>query len=179
LVVLVEPITLNARPGFRLLARALGTALQLTTTNRALQQERLGAAMSLTWRAIRRASGVYRHRGRAILVGDDLDALTRRIRKFDAVAAERYARLQDQYRRIMAGYLPTAIRADLLCIVAQSHEDDIAFAAGVCRRLAARSETAVIPGEHMTCITTHAEALARLIGERLRALDARRGAALA
>ena len=173
LVVLVEPITLNARPTFRLLARSLATALRLTTADAARRQERLSAAMSIAWRAIRKANRLRRHQRGPIRAGDDFDALTRRIRKFDAAAAERYARLQDQYRRIMAGYLPAAIKGEIFCIIAESHEDDIAFAGDVFRRLAARSETAVIPGEHMTCITTHAEALTRLVRERLHALDAR------
>jgi hypothetical protein len=128
--------------------------------------------MSLAWRAIRKAHALQRRRPQRSSVGDDLDMLTRRIRKFDAAAAERYARLQNQYRRIMAGHLPAATNAEILCIVAESHEDDIAFAGRVCHRLAARSGLAVIPGEHMTCITTHAEALTRLIRERLCALDA-------
>jgi hypothetical protein len=40
--------------------------------------------------------------------------------------------------------------------------------------LAPNCETAVVPGEHMTCITTHADALTELIRERLHAIDGRR-----
>jgi thioesterase domain-containing protein len=173
-VVLIEPITLNARPAFRLLGRFLNSALRLTTLDAARRQEQFGAAMSLAWRVVRKTARWHRH-GKAIPVSDALDALNRRIQRFDAAAAERYAGLQDQYRRVMAGFLPAAIDAELLCIVAEAHEDDIAFAARVCRRLAARCETAVIPGEHMTCITTHADELTDLIRDRLRALDSGRG----
>jgi hypothetical protein len=76
----------------------------------------------------------------------------------------------------MAGYLPTVVNAQVLCIIAESHENDIAFAPSACRRLAPRCEAAVIPGEHMTCITTHADALTELIRERLHAFDGLRSA---
>jgi oxalate---CoA ligase len=174
LLVLIEPITLNARPAFRFLAHFVDKALRLTTVDAFRRQELFGATMSLAWRAVRRAHRL--HRRKDIAAGDDLDALTQRVRKFDAAAAKRYADLLDQYHRTMASYLPAAVNAQLLCIVAESHEDDIAFASGACRRLALRCEAAVIPGEHMTCITTHAEALTELIRERLHAFDGWRSA---
>jgi hypothetical protein len=41
----------------------------------------------------------------------------------------------------------------------------------VWRHLASDAEIAVVPGEHMTCITTHAEALVSQLRERFTALD--------
>jgi thioesterase domain-containing protein/acyl carrier protein len=175
LVVLIEPITLNARPAVRLLARVLDAVLRITTADANRRQEQLSAAMSLAWRAIREPRGLGRLARRRNSVDEELETLTRRIRKFNVSAADRLARLQDQYRRVMAGYIPASLRSDILCIIAEAHKDDIAFAGRFCHRLSARSELAFIPGEHLTCVTTHVEALSRLIRERLCALDARHG----
>jgi hypothetical protein len=132
--------------------------------------------MSLAWRVVRKAKRLRLYRRNTVHVEGELDALTRRVHNFDAAAAKRYADLLHRCYRVMAGYLPTAIDAPLFCVVAASHEDDIAFAGSACRRLAPHCETAVIPGEHMTCITTHAEALTELLRKRLHAFDGWRSA---
>jgi len=175
IVILVEPITLNARPAFQLLARMLDMALRVTRGDAARREEQFAAAMSLAWRVVRKAKRLRLYRRNTVHVEGELDALTRRVHNFDAAAAKRYADLLHRCYRVMAGYLPAAIDAPLFCVVAASHEDDIAFAANACRRLAPHCETAVIPGEHMTCITTHAEALTELVRERLHAFDGWRG----
>jgi hypothetical protein len=71
----------------------------------------------------------------------------------------------------MAAYVPPKLDIDVLCLVAQSHVGSRVFAAEPWRRVTPRLEVEIVPGEHLTCITTHVDALARRLRERLTALD--------
>jgi oxalate---CoA ligase len=171
LLAMVEPITLNARPSMRLVVRTIAGTLGLVTGDRRRRDQWLGFAMSIVWRAVRKTARVLHERGREPNVGDSLDVLTQRIAKRDPQAAERFLRLQIEYRQTMARYLPGPVATRLLCVVAESHERSVEFTGDAWRHLASRTETAIVPGDHMTCITTHAEALVSHLRERFAALD--------
>jgi hypothetical protein len=70
-------------------------------------------------------------------------------------------RLQEEYWRIMAAYLPPRLAVNALCLVAASHgQDGVLYAGDELRHLIeTRLKIETVPGDHLTCITTHAEAL--------------------
>ena len=171
LVAMVEPITLNARPSMRLVVRALDGVLGLVAGDPMRREEWLGSVMSLVWGAIRKADKLRHERTGVPKADDNLDVLAQRIAKHDPQAAEKFVRLQKEYRRTMARYLPPPIAARLICFVAESNECSVEFAGDVWRHLASRTEAPVVPGDHMTCITTHAEALVSRLREQFAALD--------
>jgi hypothetical protein len=77
----------------------------------------------------------------------------------------------EAYHKRMASYIPQPVAADLLCIVTESNIRSAEFSGGVWRNLAPHSEVVVVPGDHDTCITTHAEVVTSHLRDRLAALD--------
>ncbi len=159
LVVMIEPLTLNARPALRLIVRALDAALSLIRSDEQHREEWLGTSMSLVWRALRKAEKLLHDPAGEPKPGDSLDLLASRLAKRDRLAAAKFLRLQKEFRASMARYLPVPVAARLVCIVTESHENSMEFSAKAWRHLSPRLDIAVVPGEHMTCITTHAEVL--------------------
>lgn len=78
----------------------------------------------------------------------------------DPHVASRQLRLEKVYQRIMPAYLPPCVAANVLCLIAASRGRNIYFAGDVWRHFAPRLDIETVPGEHLTCVTTHAEALA-------------------
>lgn len=153
LVAMIETITLNARPSMRAIAQAL-------------RQPARGKFMDLLWQGWRVEQFLERKFAN-LASGDDVGLLTQRLSVLDPQAAARSA----DFRRAMAGYVPPKLDLDVLCLVAQSHVGSRVFAAEPWRRLTPRLDIEIVPGEHLTCITTHVDALARRLRERLMALD--------
>jgi len=153
LVAMIETITLNARPSMRAIARLM-------------RQPARGRFMGLLWQAWRVEQFLERKFAN-LANGDDVGLLTQRLSVLDPQAAARSV----DYRRAMAGYLPPKLDLDVVCLVAQSHVGSRVFAAEPWRRLTRRFEIEIVPGEHLTCITTHVDALARRLRQRLIALD--------
>jgi acyl-CoA synthetase (AMP-forming)/AMP-acid ligase II/thioesterase domain-containing protein/acyl carrier protein len=164
LVALVETISLNARQSLRLLGRGLETLC-------AGRAEWTAEAMLLSWRATRKAGRLAFERGPGVKPDDSLGAVAVRIEEEDQASARRYVALMRDYHRVMARYLPVPIAAPILCLVAQSHARSLDYAGAPWRNLAADVAIGVIPGEHSTCITAHADVLAQHIRQRLHALD--------
>jgi thioesterase domain-containing protein len=81
------------------------------------------------------------------------------------------ANLTEVYHQRMASYIPKPVAARLLCIVSESNARSAEFSAQEWRNFAPHSEVAIVPGNHFTCITTHAGALTNHLRERLAALD--------
>jgi acyl-CoA synthetase (AMP-forming)/AMP-acid ligase II/thioesterase domain-containing protein/acyl carrier protein len=178
LVVMIEPITLNARPGMRLVARALNGVLRLVAADPKRREARLGSTMSLVWRAIRMADRFLGEREAEADTRAGVDALAPRITKLDRPAAGASPRrLHNRYRRAMAGYFPSPVVADVLCLIAQAHDRSAVFAGHAWCHLTPRLRVAIVPGDHSTCITTHANALACQLHTALTALDVRDGKA--
>jgi oxalate---CoA ligase len=170
LVAMVEPITLNARPGMRLLARVFEVFLRLVTSDTEQRKIRLGSLMSFVWRVIRQADKLLNERSGESEAGDGIDAPAPTSRKRDRQVAGKYLQLQKEYRRTMAGYFPSPVAANVFCLTAASHKRSAFFSGQAWRGLAPKVEIAVVPGEHLTCITTHAEPLARELRTRIAAL---------
>jgi thioesterase domain-containing protein len=159
LVVMIEPMTLNARPSMRALARALRGAA-------ALGGARVGSeAMGFLWRVVHFAE--RRWFGLSSGSGDDIGMLAERVTRRDPLAVAKFA----AYRRTMASYMPPRLDIEVLCMIAQSHAGSRVFSAEPWRRLTPRLEPTLVPGEHLTCITTHVDTLAGRLRQRLKALD--------
>ena len=153
LVAMIEAITLNARPSMRAIARALSKPVR-------------GSAMGFLWQAWR-AEQFFERKVASIANGDDVALLTRRLSVLDPAAAARSV----EYRRAMASYVPPKLDVGVLYLLARSHATSRVFSAEPWRRLTPRLEVAIVPGEHLTCITTHVDTLAQRLRQGLVALD--------
>lgn len=170
-VAMVEPITLNARPLMRLLAKTFDRAFSLATPDRRRREEWLGVAMSFVWRAIWTVDKLMHARACETTARDSLRALTLRIAKRDPQAADESRRVQKECREAMARYLPQPLAIKAVTIVSESHGDSVEFAAKAWRHLTGRFETAIVPGQHITCITTHADVLVSHLRQHLELSD--------
>jgi thioesterase domain-containing protein/acyl carrier protein len=171
-VAMIEPITLNARSSIRLVANALDRTLKLVARNPDRREIWLDSSMSLMWRVIRRAERLLYGRQRKNHNG--VDVLTDRIGKGNPELAIRHQYLMKEIHRAMVRYIPSPVAAEVLCLVTESSGQNAAFAGHVWRNLTPRLEIVVVPGEHLTCITTHAETLVNPLRDRLAALDRNR-----
>jgi oxalate---CoA ligase len=165
LVAMIEPITLNARPSMRAAAAVLGGIAKLGATSPAGREARTGAAMGFAWRVAQFADRQLHERKTA--TGDDVSAVAERLAPHDPLAIAKFA----EYRRTMARYVPPKLAVDVFCLLAQSHAASSVFAAHSWRGLTPNLEVAIVPGEHLTCITTHVDTLASRLRKRLLALD--------
>ncbi len=183
LIALVDALSFNARPLPRLAARALDRLLRLGIREASVREARLGAAMSLLWRVMRKAGTLSKPREAAEAppaaqpgaraVNDETPrVLALKIEETNqALAAQIKGRFME-YHRVMAGYLPPALSAELLVLVAQSHGENIEYTSAAWRNIAGGGiEIATIPGDHLTCLTTHADALTARLRECFVRLD--------
>jgi oxalate---CoA ligase len=161
LVVLVEVMSLNARRSLRF----LGRSFDLLCAGRA---DWRAEAMLQSWRVVRKAGRLLSERGPGAKRDNSIGAATVRIEQEDEAAARRYVALLRDYHRVMARHLPAPVAAPLLCLVAQSHERSLDYAGAPWRNLAADVAVAIIPGEHSSCVTAHAELIAQHIREWLK-----------
>jgi acyl-CoA synthetase (AMP-forming)/AMP-acid ligase II/thioesterase domain-containing protein len=170
LVAMIDPITVNARPAIQRLAGAASGLLTLLPGDRGRRDARLTGAMVLAWRVIGLADKLLHERAAAGTTGGAVDAFG--IGARDPHAPRRYLRLQQEYRRVMAAYFPPPVAVNALCLIAASHGRGAYFAAAPWRPLAPRLDVETVPGEHLTCITTHAEVLTARLLAHLAVLDA-------
>ena len=171
LVTMIEPITLNARPLMRLLAKTLDGIFVLTAADQRRREERLGEAMSFVWRAVWTVDKLVHARAGETTARDSLRALTLRIAKRDLQAADESRRVQKECREAMARYVPQPLTVRAVTIVSESHGNSVEFAAKAWRHLTGRFETAIVPGQHITCITTHADVLVGCLRKHLELSD--------
>jgi acyl-CoA synthetase (AMP-forming)/AMP-acid ligase II/thioesterase domain-containing protein len=64
------------------------------------------------------------------------------------------------YYRAMAKFVPTGIKADILCVVCEDSAARPEYAVGPWHSIAGSVEALTVPGDHATCISDHAAALA-------------------
>ncbi len=164
-VIMIDPISLNARRPFWLLAWLAGSVLRLFDREPARRQRRLGAFMARVWNNARRSG----QRLNAIFRGSGgLASLSLDAEKNGSLYEELERRYQAQanaYFRAMAAHLPRATRARLVCLTAHANRRSWDFAGRAWKGFGSSLEVFVVPGDHATCVTTHIEALA----ERMRA----------
>jgi thioesterase domain-containing protein len=143
-LVMIEPISLNARLPMRLLLPLLG------------------ARMAFVWKLIERIDEQKDLLHAAIwLVGKMISRMKGRPSESTAGESPKLR----IYHRVMARFAPATTTARIGCIVTESNRKALTYSSNVWRRFGSSLDVAVVPGEHLTCITTHVEALA----ERLHA----------
>jgi acyl-CoA synthetase (AMP-forming)/AMP-acid ligase II/thioesterase domain-containing protein len=137
-VVLIEPISLNARPGFRVAARLLA-GLRASRAARA-------DIMFHLWRTFR--WGCERL-GVNSPSEDDPASWVREARE-----------TRRTYLRLMANYTPPRLEAPIVCLTAKGSSRAVEFDWKPWRRLSPAVTAEIIPGTHISCLTTHVGALA-------------------
>jgi len=190
LVAMIEPISLNARSRFRAVARALQLVFGLVGCDKNVGQARLGSAMSWVWRNV--PLNISQSRislveaviwwtalcktsllsclGRLPMTHDYI-ATAFKIGKENRSVPERLSKTTVAFYKCMASYIPESVLAPVLCVVSDSSAQDPKYSAEVWNKLTPRIEMATVPGDHLTCITTQAEALASLLREYLVAIN--------
>jgi len=136
LLVLIEPISLNARPGFRFAARVLV----------ALPAHARAAIMFYLWRTFR---WTCERLGFNSPSEDDPATWARESRE-----------TRKTYQRLMANYTPPGLEAPIVCLTAKGSSRAVEFDWKPWRRLSPAVTTEIIPGTHISCLTTHVGALA-------------------
>jgi acyl-CoA synthetase (AMP-forming)/AMP-acid ligase II/thioesterase domain-containing protein/acyl carrier protein len=168
-VAMIEPMSFNTWPSIRLIAGLLDGALRLVIRNPERREARVGSMLSLIWRAIRHARGLLHEHGHK--TDNEVDALAVKIGETDRELAARYLHLIREYHLAMASYIPPPLDTGVLYFLTESHVQFAAYAGDMWRNLTPHLEIDVVPGDHLTCITTHAESLVKPLRTRLMALD--------
>jgi thioesterase domain-containing protein len=145
LVVLIEPISLNVRPGFRFAARLLA-ALPASRGARA-------AIMFYLWRTFR---WTCERLGINSPSEDD-----------PATWVHESRATRKAYLRLMANYTPPRLEAPIVCLTAKGSSRAVEFDWKPWRRLSPTVTAEIIPGTHISCLTTHVKALATSLRQAL------------
>ncbi|MFZ1991417.1 MAG: AMP-binding protein [Alphaproteobacteria bacterium] len=152
-LIAVEPLSLNARADLRLQAAFADFVSVMTGGDVA---KRRAASLIRTWDRI--------------LVRDwqehPSDDGPRRFGPEEAAEAlaslmPEAAVMKRQLTRALAGFVPKSIRAPVVCVVAQQSVGSIRFSPKPWRAICRDFRTITVPGAHLSCITTHARALAQ------------------
>ncbi len=152
-IILIEPISLNARPAFRTIARTL-EALVAVIPDRKLGRVIRAAIMFQFWRAFR---WVCERLGLNSPSEDDPASWALESRQTRLV-----------YQRLMANYIPSPTRARIVCLTAAGSTRAVEFDWKPWKRLSPDVVARVIPGNHISCLTTHIETLAKNMTEALK-----------
>jgi oxalate---CoA ligase len=183
LVAMVEPLSLNMRPGMRLLVRTLQAGLGLVTRDERRRQRKIGAAMASVWRFVLAVirQPLPKQPLLQFMLWSALGSASGRLRKLwksesneKAVppSSDPESKIVDLYLQRMSSYIPKPVRARLLCILTEEasvHSPE--FAGEVWRNLVSENEVVVVPGDHLSCLSTHVEALASRLRESLGKLE--------
>jgi len=157
-IVLIEPISLNARPAFRSIARGLEALVAVIPGRRSGRVIR-AAIMFQLWRAFR---WVCERLGLNSASEDD-----------PATWAEEPKQTRLVYQRLMANYIPSRTQARIVCLTAAGSSRAVEFDWRPWRRLSPDVVARVIPGNHISCLTTHVQALAESMTEALNSVNNR------
>jgi len=166
-VVLVDPISLNARRPLRALVRALRLVARVRSRQERKRQDRVGGAMARVWGFLNRAPWARQGAPAEDAPGAEGD-------ETQAAFDLRHEQRMGLYLQAMASYLPRPVAASLVCLTAARSWPPLSYAAAPWRRFGGALVTAEIPGGHLSCLTHHAEAL----GQRIDAALAGRSEAL-
>ena len=146
-VVLIEPISLNARPVFRWAKKFLDKFPQ--PASGVLRAD----VMFLLWRAFR---WFCERLGFNSPSEDD-----------PSTWALESKQLRTIYQRIMASYVPPRLAARIVCLTAAGSSRAVEFDWKPWRRLSRSVTARITPGDHLSCLTTHVEGLAQNLRETL------------
>lgn len=156
-VVLVNSLSLNSRRLFRIFHHVVhGTSVPWTRTSKSrLRRD----GMRVAWDWARRA------RGSRIgwIAQAFLSVRNRLVRRNRATRPQGspFAKYVASYYRAMANYIPPKLDCEIVAITCERDANFFEWSAEPWTGLARDVHHAIVPGDHMTCITTHVEALAQ------------------
>lgn len=181
IVALVDSFSINARPFPRFIARSLDRFFKLGMSEAQEREARIARIMSLLWRVMRKTRALLKPRrgapparaGQGPVAEEDPSVIAAKIAQKNETLAAQIKRRFDEYHRAMAGYVPPSLSARLIVLVAEASAGSFEYDRNAWRNIASRRriETLTIPGDHLTCITTHADALAARLKERFAIFD--------
>jgi thioesterase domain-containing protein len=172
LVAMIDPISLNARPPLRLVNRVLASILYLFDGDSERRQMHLGAVMSRVWTAIRTIDEILHEADSSSALAARIRGLSVKMEGFDEEARRRNIGLLKGYYRAMASFIPPRVDARIVCLLTEPHRRSTTFNAKSWRHIAHELEVAVVPGDHLSCVTTHVGVLAHQLRACLSRLDA-------
>ena len=157
LVVMIDPISLNARLTFRLVARAISAVMRLAVRLPERRRELYERAMTSLWNSTRTPLHQQSRNLRALWDGT-------------ANAAERaFDRRMNAYFTAMACHLPGKVHARLVCFIPEESRRRRLYAHHPWTGHGLPVESIHVPGGHLTCVTTEARPLATKLREILEA----------
>jgi acyl-CoA synthetase (AMP-forming)/AMP-acid ligase II/thioesterase domain-containing protein/acyl carrier protein len=162
-IVLVDTFSINARPLMRPIVRIVSLVSRFMPG--ALGREFRRRAMPSVW-----------HFTNHMLNGDR--AILRRVTKTVRTGSMQVwdTSRRSTYYRAMSKYLPSRIRAAMICLLCDEYFMKKGFETAPWKRLARDVRVDRIPGQHSTCITTHVDVLAERLNEVLAEQTAEQGA---
>ena len=144
-IVLVDTISLNARPVFRAIARLLGFVAVIAPKR---MGEKLKVDGMLTvWRGIMRAGLLRKGKWRQYLAEPTL------------------------YSRAMSNYVPSKMKTRVLCVVCEESRRKKIFSTTPWTNVARELRSNIVAGTHYGCITKHVSEVARSLDEFFRSID--------
>jgi oxalate---CoA ligase len=146
-VVLIDTFSLNARPALRPIVPAVSWLGRWLPGGLGGKLSRSG--MPSVWVL---ASHLLR-RDPTILHRVTKTARSGSMRAWDAS-------LRTTYYRAMSKYLPPSIQAEIVCLLSEEYVGRKEYAAAPWKRLAPHVQSARLPGQHNTCVSTHVGELA-------------------
>ncbi|HKY94541.1 MAG TPA: thioesterase domain-containing protein, partial [Kiloniellales bacterium] len=152
LVVMVDPVSLNARRSLRALVRVLRLLVRLGSTKEQKRQDRLGGAMGRLWAFLENPPW-RRTAGRPTAAAAPFDEM-------EVAASRLHEQRLGVYRQALAKYLPRRVEARVLCVAATRARPSRLHAVAPWARFSRSLATTTVPGGHLTCLTEGAEALA-------------------
>ena len=158
-IVLINGISLNSRRRFRIFHHVVhGTSMPWTRTSESrLRRE----GMRVVWDWARRAGG-----SRIGWIAQPfLSVRNRLVRRNRATSPQGspFAKYVASYYRAMANYIPPKLDCEVFAIICEQHANFFEWSAEPWTGLARDVHHAIVPGDHMTCITIHVEALAQAL----------------
>ena len=144
---LVDTISLNARPGFRAIEQKLRSSILIAPNK--IGQVKLD--MSGIWDRARRVRP-----GALLAKREKLDAL--RIEWHPAAGQS-----ASKFKPVMANYIPPKIDCEIYCVLSEEYRSRKDYSPAAWNHLAREVHCAYISGEHHNCVTTHLSELAGLL----------------
>ena len=155
LVILIDPVSLNARWRLRAQSRVLQVLLRLVIADPDKRRRRFEYRMTQLWLATEHPQWALGRLLRPLRSARN-DGVTA---PAAANADSRFAARMKTYYFAMAGFIPRRLVAKLVCITPDASRSRFNFAAAPWQRLTGSFESIATAGDHTSCLTTEADAL--------------------
>jgi acyl-CoA synthetase (AMP-forming)/AMP-acid ligase II/thioesterase domain-containing protein/acyl carrier protein len=157
-VAMIDAMSLNARPGMRRFVGLLNSVLRLVLSE-ARRAEGCGRVMAQLWRMLQQLD-------RRVQKLFPWLAIIRRLKARDegkAIDGDEVARwhreVDKKFFRAMASFVPAPLDVPLHCFIADANKRSAVWRWQAWRHVSREVTTSLVPGEHLTCVTTHIDAL--------------------